>query len=165
MTERTVSVNGLEEKVAVKSAAGEYVVTRGERNDQIRIIRISSDEVELDLNGAHLLVPYVRDGSVIRFQYRGEQYGAEVSSPGQRRKARGRDHSTAAPMPGLVIKIFVAVGEVVEKGKPLLILEAMKMEHQITAPYGGIVRELHCKAGEMVQPGVELVMIEKQETS
>lgn len=163
MSDRTVLIDGVEEKVSIESTAAGHVVSWGERSDRIRVIRATAEELEVELNGTHVTVPYVRQGSIIRFQYRGEQYAAEVGSPGQRRKSGGRVHSTAAPMPGLVVKIFVAVGEVVEKGKPLLVLEAMKMEHQITAPHDGTVRELHCKAGEMVQPGVDLVVIEKQE--
>jgi 3-methylcrotonyl-CoA carboxylase alpha subunit len=67
----------------------------------------------------------------------------------------------SAPMPGLVLKILVASGAVVEKGAPLIILEAMKMEHQIHAPYAGTVRAVNCHEGELVQPGVDLVEIEK----
>jgi biotin carboxyl carrier protein len=62
-------------------------------------------------------------------------------------------------MPGMVLKILVQPGDVVAKGAPLLILEAMKMEHQITAPYDGKVVTVACSEGEMVQPGVELVEV------
>ena len=163
MKERTVLVNGIEEKVGVEFAAGDYVVNRNDRKLHIRIVRLGTDEIEMELDGSRVIVPFIRDGALIRFQYRGEQYAAEISTPG-RKKRRGRDHSTAAPMPGTVVKIFVAVGDVVQKGKPLLVLEAMKMEHQISAPYDGTIREIRCQAGEMVQPGVELIDIDAQET-
>ncbi|MBV8546332.1 MAG: acetyl-CoA carboxylase biotin carboxyl carrier protein subunit [Acidobacteria bacterium] len=65
----------------------------------------------------------------------------------------------AAPMPGVVLKILVNVGDEVAKGAPLLILEAMKMEHQITAPRDGKVAAINCKEGEMVQPGLDLVTL------
>jgi 3-methylcrotonyl-CoA carboxylase alpha subunit len=45
-----------------------------------------------------------------------------------------------APMPGKVIALIAAAGATVEKGAPLLILEAMKMEHTITAPAAGTVK-------------------------
>ena len=44
-----------------------------------------------------------------------------------------------APMPGKIIAVMVAAGAHVERGAPLLIMEAMKMEHTITAPHAGIV--------------------------
>jgi 3-methylcrotonyl-CoA carboxylase alpha subunit len=64
-----------------------------------------------------------------------------------------------APMPGVVLEIFVAAGDVVTKGTPLLILEAMKMEHQIAAPYDGVVEAVHCAKGDLVQPGVDLISL------
>jgi biotin carboxyl carrier protein len=65
----------------------------------------------------------------------------------------------SAPMPGVVLKILMQVGDEVTKGTPLLILEAMKMEHQITAPRDGNVATINCKEGEMVQPGLDLVTL------
>ena len=47
-----------------------------------------------------------------------------------------------APMPGKVINILVNVGDKVEAGDVLLVMEAMKMEHSITADEGGTVEEL-----------------------
>ena len=70
----------------------------------------------------------------------------------------------SAPMPGVVLKIFVEAGDVVAKGDPLLILEAMKMEHQIASPHDGVVDAIHCSEGEMVQPGVDLISVERTES-
>jgi 3-methylcrotonyl-CoA carboxylase alpha subunit len=63
----------------------------------------------------------------------------------------------SAPMPGAVLKILVSAGDVVKKGQPLLILEAMKMEHVIAAPHDGRVSAVNCSEGELVQPGVDLI--------
>jgi 3-methylcrotonyl-CoA carboxylase alpha subunit len=62
-----------------------------------------------------------------------------------------------APMPGKVIALLAAVGQPVEKGAPLLILEAMKMEHTITAPKNGTVQAFRYAIGEQVADGAELV--------
>ena len=67
--------------------------------------------------------------------------------------------SLAAPMPGKVLQVLVAVGARVAKGTPLVILEAMKMEHTIAAPHDGQVAELHFKAGEQVNEGAELLRL------
>jgi biotin carboxyl carrier protein len=55
-------------------------------------------------------------------------------------------------MPGVVLKILAKPGDVVKKGAPLVMLEAMKMEHQILAPFDGTVSAVKCVEGEMVQP-------------
>ncbi len=65
-----------------------------------------------------------------------------------------------APMPGKVLSVAVAVGDSVEAGAVLLIVEAMKMEHAIRAPADGVVTEVHASAGDMVSPGTPLVGFE-----
>jgi 3-methylcrotonyl-CoA carboxylase alpha subunit len=66
----------------------------------------------------------------------------------------------AAPMPGKVIAVLVEAGARVEKGAPLVIMEAMKMEHTINAPAAGTVREILYGAGEQVAEGAELIAFE-----
>ncbi len=65
-----------------------------------------------------------------------------------------------APMPGRVVAVLAAAGSKVEKGQPLLILEAMKMEHTISAPADGVVKACFFAAGEQVCDGDELVDFE-----
>jgi 3-methylcrotonyl-CoA carboxylase alpha subunit len=65
-----------------------------------------------------------------------------------------------APMPGKVVALLAQPGQKVEKGAPLLILEAMKMEHTITAPAAGIVKTFCYAAGEQVSDGAALVEFE-----
>ncbi|MEY4906766.1 MAG: hypothetical protein RL260_484, partial [Pseudomonadota bacterium] len=76
----------------------------------------------------------------------------------------GDDHAGGlkAPMPGKVIALIAAVGSVVEKGAPLLVLEAMKMEHTISAPAKGLVKAFHFAAGDQVTDGVDLVDFEAE---
>ncbi len=77
-------------------------------------------------------------------------------------KARGNDAHAGmeAPMPGRVVRVAVAVGDVVKKGQTVVTLEAMKMEHALKAPRDGVVREVGCREGELVQAGVALVVLE-----
>jgi len=65
-----------------------------------------------------------------------------------------------APMPGKVVALLGQPGQKVEKGAPLLILEAMKMEHTITAPAAGTVKAFCYAAGEQVADGAALVEFE-----
>jgi len=62
-----------------------------------------------------------------------------------------------APMPGKVIALLAKPGAVVDKGAPLLVLEAMKMEHTISAPRAGTVKGFRYAAGDQVAEGAELV--------
>ena len=65
-----------------------------------------------------------------------------------------------SPMPGKVIALLAKPGATVEKGAPLLVLEAMKMEHTISAPRAGTVKSFRFAAGDQVDEGVELVEFE-----
>jgi acetyl-CoA/propionyl-CoA carboxylase biotin carboxyl carrier protein len=63
----------------------------------------------------------------------------------------GGDGVVTAPMPGTVTVVQAAVGDQVEAGTPLLVVEAMKMEHVLTAPVAGTVAELPVEAGRQVR--------------
>lgn len=65
-----------------------------------------------------------------------------------------------APMPGSVVSFAVKVGDVVKKGQPLAVIEAMKMEHTIAAPADGIVHELLYQPGDQVREGDELLKLD-----
>jgi biotin carboxyl carrier protein len=130
------------------------------REHGIEVVAVRADEMELRVEGRVHVVPYAVQGTTISFSYDGEIYFADVTEKGARAKARHRDASMAAPMPGLVLKILVRKGDVVAKGAPLLILEAMKMEHQIVAPRDGVIAAINCAEGELVQPGVDLIEME-----
>ena len=78
-------------------------------------------------------------------------------------QSSGGDASTGrltAPMPGKVIAISTAAGARVERGTPLLVMEAMKMEHTIVAPVDGIVADVLFGIGDQVEEGAELVRFE-----
>jgi 3-methylcrotonyl-CoA carboxylase alpha subunit len=66
-----------------------------------------------------------------------------------------------APMPGKLVQVLVRKGDTVEKGQPLVVLEAMKMEHTVKAPRAGIVAEVGYAAGEQVEEGASLVELEE----
>ncbi len=67
-----------------------------------------------------------------------------------------------APMPGKVIALLVDAGAAVDKGTPLLVLEAMKMEHTLTAPHAGTVKGFRFAPGDQVAEGAELIDFEEQ---
>jgi 3-methylcrotonyl-CoA carboxylase alpha subunit len=65
-----------------------------------------------------------------------------------------------APMPGKIVALLAQAGATVEKGTPLLVMEAMKMEHTITAPAKGKLKAFCFAPGDQVADGVELVEFE-----
>jgi 3-methylcrotonyl-CoA carboxylase alpha subunit len=144
MTEKIVTLAG--RQYELRAGAG-----------SLEILSIGPQEAEIRIGGRTHVVPYAIDGTRISFAFDGEIYSADVVDKAARARVRHRDHSMAAPMPGLVLKILVQPGAVVTKGMPLIILEAMKMEHQIVAPHDGTVAAINCSEGQMVEGGVDLV--------
>lgn len=65
-----------------------------------------------------------------------------------------------APMPGTIVAVHVAEGDVVAQGQVLLVLEAMKMEHAVTAPAAGTVTRVAVATGQQVDQGSTLAVVE-----
>ncbi|KLO20149.1 hypothetical protein SCHPADRAFT_817148 [Schizopora paradoxa] len=68
-----------------------------------------------------------------------------------------------APMPSLVVDVRVEIGQTIEAGQAVVVLESMKTETVLRAAVAGVVRSINCKKGEMVEEGRELVLIEAEE--
>jgi biotin carboxyl carrier protein len=64
------------------------------------------------------------------------------------------------PMPGKVLEVRVREGDRVEKGQPLVVLEAMKMRNEIVSPVAGVVRSLSASVGSSVRSGDVLLRID-----
>jgi len=68
-----------------------------------------------------------------------------------------------ADIPGLVVEIRAEVGQKVERGQPVIVVEAMKMQNELAAGISGVVSEIPVTAGQAVNPGDRLVVIEPEE--
>ncbi|WP_346660296.1 biotin/lipoyl-containing protein [Nannocystis pusilla] len=65
-----------------------------------------------------------------------------------------------APMPGRVVRVLVSAGQSVERGAPLVIVEAMKMENELLAAVAGTVKAVHVGEGVAVDAGQALVELD-----
>jgi 3-methylcrotonyl-CoA carboxylase alpha subunit len=72
----------------------------------------------------------------------------------------GADGTLRAPMPGRIVAVPVEAGQTVAKGRPVVVLEAMKMEHALTAPFDGVVAELPVRLGDQVTEGALLAKVQ-----
>ena len=93
--------------------------------------------------------------------------GAEVAAPRRRStggKGRGKSGTVSTSIPGKVITLEVASGDVVKEGQVILILEAMKMQNEVTAPVSGTVSAVNCAEGDNVEANMALVVIDPETT-
>ena len=69
------------------------------------------------------------------------------------------DGSLRAPMPGKIVATPAKAGDVVTKGQPVVVLEAMKMEHALTAPFDGVVESVSSSVGDQVTEATVLAVV------
>ena len=131
--------------------SGATMMVRGERD--------LSGALLADLDGCRITATVIRNGATLTILDRGKSHLLTVHNPHaigeQDEAAAGR---LTAPMPGKVVAVMVSPGDRVERGAPLLIMEAMKMEHTINAPCDGAVAEFHYPVGAVVSEGAELLI-------
>jgi acetyl/propionyl-CoA carboxylase alpha subunit len=92
-------------------------------------------------------------------------FSVEIFDPRElrARSAGGLSHgrqNIVAPMPGKVVRVLAAVGDTVEAGQGLIVVEAMKMQNEMKSPKAGVVVELRADTGATVAAGEILVVIE-----
>jgi biotin carboxyl carrier protein len=109
-----------------------------------------------------------REGDMIVVEYHGRRYEYRARDARAPRIARRRHEETAvgelhAPMPGLVVEIFAALGDRVEAGSPLVVVEAMKMQNALPAPLSGKITALAVSAGTPVESGAHLLTVTPDE--
>lgn len=75
------------------------------------------------------------------------------------RKGAAQPGQILAPMPGIVTKVLVNVGDQVSAGQALLTIEAMKMENSISSPCAGTVKKISAQAGQEVLGQQELILL------
>ncbi|TFH26496.1 MAG: acetyl-CoA carboxylase biotin carboxyl carrier protein subunit [Bacteroidia bacterium] len=92
----------------------------------------------------------------------GAVYITRLTSKFSNRKnwERPNERVVIAVIPGTIQKIMVKVGDQVEAGLPMLILEAMKMRNEVLAPVGGVIRTINVSVGEQVPKSHLLVELD-----
>jgi 3-methylcrotonyl-CoA carboxylase alpha subunit len=137
------------------SCHGESVLARGKKLD--------GDRFAVELDDRRLIASVIATGTRRTVFLNGQTWIIERDDPLHLVEAGGaHGGGLTAPMPGKVVALLAQPGQKVEKGAPLLILEAMKMEHTITAPKNGVVKAFCYAAGDQVADGAELVEFEAE---
>ncbi len=127
---------------------------------EIRKVIIDGEELEVEVE---------IDGEIYRATVQGQTFEFIIpDSTGNAPRKRGgggsrkRSGTVSASMPGKVVTVEVRVGDTVEEGETILILEAMKMQNEVVAPISGTIIEVHCEDGLNVEANVPLVVIEPE---
>ncbi|MCA1326466.1 acetyl/propionyl/methylcrotonyl-CoA carboxylase subunit alpha [Herbaspirillum sp. alder98] len=115
-------------------------------------------DLRLRLDGRVLQATAVHDGELLHvFDSHGHTRLRLLDPLAHAADGETGDDRLTAPMPGKIVAILAARGQHVERGAPLLIMEAMKMEHTIAAPAAGVIDELLYAVGDQVSEGARLL--------
>lgn len=141
-------------------AQQQFEVQVGENHHAVQIWSWEDGDMSLSVDGHRQQVTILSDdGRRWWYHLIGQSGSLDWVSPlPEGNRASAAEGSLHAPMPGQVRAVQVAVGQQVEAGAVLMILEAMKMEHRIKAPYAGEVIAVHYQVGQQVP--VDAVLLE-----
>ena len=134
-------------------------------------VKDMGDTRKVIVNGEEFEVELEQDGENWTAIVSGETFEIKVPdagpAPKQRRASGGKSKKSgkvSANIPGKVVTVEVSVGDVVEEGQVVMILEAMKMQNEIQAPVAGTVTEIHCEEGQSIEANVPLLVSTPPET-
>ncbi|MBF0325256.1 acetyl/propionyl/methylcrotonyl-CoA carboxylase subunit alpha [Magnetospirillum moscoviense] len=119
--------------------------------------------ITAELDGERRSASVVTDGFDITVLLDGASWRLKLDDPSAKAADQDGPGSLAAPMTGRVVQVLVAAGDRVERGQPLMVVEAMKMEHTIAAPADGTVKEVLYAVGDQVADGAELLAFDADE--
>ncbi len=137
-----------------------FEVTVADRTRDACVLASDADGVTLELDGVRRRFTVAAAGSAVVVH---SGLGTVELAPVPRFPPPRREELAGgclAPMPGVVRQLRVGVGDRVEKGAVMLVLEAMKMEHQMIAHDPGVVKEVRVEVGQMVDPDTVMIVVD-----
>jgi biotin carboxyl carrier protein len=159
------------ETTVTRSAADRMMVQVGDKSYEVRVIENSAESGTYVLELAGERVPIAvtgvskGGGAAARIASRTVTAGAAPGptaaaavAPSQPVVVEGE--AIRAPMPGRIVNVLVQVGDAVEAGDVVIILEAMKMENELRAPRKGTVTSVLVKKGDPAEGGQLLIALE-----
>lgn len=143
--------DGREMQVDYATVLGEELITL--------LVDNQSHEVHVEPINAEHQYEVSLDGQMYQVKVLNErQYRLATLAP--RQNLQTGEAFIKAPMPGLVTTVNVEVGQEVEKGQCVIVLEAMKMQNELRAPHAGTIKVIHVHSGQTVEQNKVLAVIE-----
>ena len=133
-------------------------------NSGASLIELHGEQLSIERDGVRHQHLALRRGATLYLKWQGELQTVTRFDPIAAVDARHAPEGggLTAPMNGSIVRVLVEVGQLVEAGTQLVVLEAMKMEHSIRASQAGTVKALYCSEGEMVSEGTVLVELTQE---
>jgi len=164
-----IEVGGRHRRVTVAKGGDGFAVTVDGTTHHVDVARIDAHSLSLIVDSvwsAETSVTADRERGQVTVHVGGT--AVPVGLNGRRGFGSRDDHGqsgsgpqrVAAPMPGKIVRVPVAVGDAVRARQAVVVVEAMKMENELRASRDGIVAEIHAREGMSVEAGALLVVIQ-----
>lgn len=128
----------------------------------VDINEVEGQEIKLNVNGTDYNVTVdteVKQKPVVKRPTSKAAPAAAPAAAAPAPAASGAGTKVTTPLPGTILDVFVNVGDKVNAGQRVVLLEAMKMENNIECDVAGTVTEVKCRKGDSVLEGDVLVVI------
>jgi len=119
----------------------------------VDVIAIEENIAQIEVNGTPYEVEIQRKVKTSKTPRIIEPPVKEPSEPEIHKRERGEGHPISAPLPGNILSVKVAAGDIIQKGQLLMTMEAMKMENQVLADRKGVIESIAVKEGDAVLQG------------
>ena len=161
-------INEYEFQLSINYETDEIHINGSRETADIDLVKIDEGLFHLILENKSYLISVSNTNIYFRATVGGEEYNVEIEDNINRLKSKygeteedvkslGKVYS---PMPGLIVNIYVSVGDEVQLNTPLLVLEAMKMENEIKSPVSGKITDISVTAGQNISTETLLMTIE-----
>lgn len=139
-----------------------YKLTINEKEYNTRIVDYKANKVIVKVNGHDYEVFVKREEKAVTRIVRAkkETPNLEVLGSDSKKHAPAAPGSVVSPIPGLVLAIKVKVGDKINVGDTVIILEAMKMESEIASTAAGVVKKIHVKVQQSIQESDVIIEVE-----
>jgi biotin carboxyl carrier protein len=149
---RTVRLDGRELRVRVDEQGSVWHVDAGNGVREASVLEVEPGVYSILIDGRS-------------YEVRTSDLAIEVEDPRAPKAAHGQAglegrQSVSAPMPGKVVRVLVNIGDSVERGQGLIVIEAMKMQNEMKSPKQGHVVAISAIEGATVTAGEVLATVE-----
>jgi biotin carboxyl carrier protein len=160
-----VTINGNKHQLELDRTENGWSCRLDGRDIPVDAVLARPDVLSLRVGDRAFEVKCERVGSETHFWVGSERFAVEVRDP---RSLRGRvrtadEHGPkklTAPMPGKVVRILTAQGELIDAGGGVVVVEAMKMQNEVKSPKKGTIQKILVSVGAAVNAGDVLAIVE-----